>query len=419
MLLLDGDSISIEGSEELPGCFQLELPFRCVGVPVASLPVHVNCIDTQQQGEDDFVSMHEQRHDRAEALLPLASVDEMLEFEEPVVLSSSISADALGGAVSPLESLPAPSHHAESPFAHSPLANSVHASLASPVVDHHAPTPLSPVATSKVFDTADTAVAVFPEEMGAILFKTEDALPPVEFDTRVASPDTAAAAEKISVPTSDKVCPLASLDSSSALLHFSLCCIGESNSGSSGSGSSSSTSGSSSNTTCSSNDAVFSEVQLLLHEIITHIASNAPTSLSSSSEFPSTTCPSPSTAQPHQRKHITTQHDAQEVASFIQSHTDAVLRSHLEDLLYEAVPVMKKSDDVHGWHDQYMAVRMGSLICGSTFQAVKKLADHAADDSQSMQLSGCSVVKCQAETDKAHFAFVLTTAEVHAACWVC
>ncbi len=42
------------------------------------------------------------------------------------------------------------------------------------------------------------------------------------------------------------------------------------------------------------------------------------------------------------------EHQLQDLAGFIMSHSDPVLKSHLEDLNNEAVAVMKKRDDVLG-----------------------------------------------------------------------
>jgi hypothetical protein len=99
-----------------------------------------------------------------------------------------------------------------------------------------------------------------------------------------------------------------------------------------------------------------------------------------------------------------------------------VLKSHLEDVNREAVPAMMMPSGSGGWQDGYMAVRSGSLIFASAYKTVKRVADALAPlptddvpsdpDHQVIDLTGCSVAKRPAETDKAHFAFALTTPEV-------
>ena len=106
------------------------------------------------------------------------------------------------------------------------------------------------------------------------------------------------------------------------------------------------------------------------------------------------------------------------MTGFIMSHSDPVLKSHLEDLNNEAVAVMKKHDGVLGWQVRYMAVRRGTLFYGSTYKAVEMLSDGATNpstDHHVINLRGCSVRKCQKESDPSHFAFVLTTAQVNSA----
>jgi hypothetical protein len=108
------------------------------------------------------------------------------------------------------------------------------------------------------------------------------------------------------------------------------------------------------------------------------------------------------------------------MAKLIESHSDPVLKSHLEDLTNAAVPVMKKHDDVLGWQDRFVAVRRGTLFYGNTYKAVKAMSDSPAlsltTDRHIIILKGCSVDKCLDETDKSHYAFVLTTAQVYASC---
>jgi hypothetical protein len=120
---------------------------------------------------------------------------------------------------------------------------------------------------------------------------------------------------------------------------------------------------------------------------------------------------------PVQRQVVRVEHRIDELAAFIMSHSDPVLKSHLEDLNNEAVPVMKKHDDVLGWQDRYVAVRRGKLYYGNTYAAVKALSDGpkpTSTDHHAMALLGCRVHKCPEQSDKSHFAFVMTTSEVNA-----
>jgi hypothetical protein len=113
------------------------------------------------------------------------------------------------------------------------------------------------------------------------------------------------------------------------------------------------------------------------------------------------------------------EHQVQELTAFIMSHSDPVLKSHLEDLNNAAVPVMKKHDGVLGWQDRYMAVRRGTLFYADTYKAVKSLADsraRSAGEEHVIDVAGCSVTKCPEETDKAHFAFVVATSQVNSIC---
>ena len=123
--------------------------------------------------------------------------------------------------------------------------------------------------------------------------------------------------------------------------------------------------------------------------------------------------------RPVQQQVVRVEHQLQELAGFIMSHSDPVLKSHLEDLNNEAVAVMKKHDDVLGWQVRYMAVRRGTLFYGNTYKAVEMLSDGStktSTDHHVIDLRGCSVRKCQKESDPSHFAFVLTTAQVNSGC---
>jgi hypothetical protein len=120
--------------------------------------------------------------------------------------------------------------------------------------------------------------------------------------------------------------------------------------------------------------------------------------------------------RPVQQQVVRVEHQLQELAGFIMSHSDPVLKSHLEDLNNAAVPVSKKHGDVVGWQDRFMAVRRGTLFYAGTYEAVKSLADsraHSAGDQHVIDLAGCSVTKCPEATDKAHFAFSVTTPQVN------
>ena len=126
--------------------------------------------------------------------------------------------------------------------------------------------------------------------------------------------------------------------------------------------------------------------------------------------------------RPVQQQVVRMEHQVQEqreLLAYIMSHSDPVLKSHLEDLNNAAVPVMKKHDGVLGWQDRYMAVRRGTLFYADTYKAVKSLADsraHSAGDEHVIDVAGCSVTKCPEETDKAHFAFVVATSQVNSIC---
>jgi hypothetical protein len=125
--------------------------------------------------------------------------------------------------------------------------------------------------------------------------------------------------------------------------------------------------------------------------------------------------------RPVQQQLVRAEHRIDELSTFIESKSDRVLKSHLEDLNNEAVAVMKKNDNVRGWQVRYMAVRRGTLFYGSTYEAVDMLsssdgASNSSTDRHIINLRGCSVRKCQKESDPSHFAFVLTTAQVNRGC---
>ena len=127
--------------------------------------------------------------------------------------------------------------------------------------------------------------------------------------------------------------------------------------------------------------------------------------------------------RPVQQQVVRVEHRIDELSAlmtgFIMSHSDPVLKSHLEDLNNEAVAVMKKHDGVLGWQVRYMAVRRGTLFYGNTYKAVEMLSDGStktSTDHHVIDLRGCSVRKCQKESDPSHFAFALTTAQVNSGC---
>jgi hypothetical protein len=161
-------------------------------------------------------------------------------------------------------------------------------------------------------------------------------------------------------------------------------------------------------------------VQQLLNDIVAQIQLGTSLSLPScatSSEYAPFPHPTSNVEQPPYRKQIPSEHQTQELAAFIMPHADPVLQSHLEDLNYGAVPIMKKHDDAPGWRDVFMGVRMGTLTYGDTYEIVKNVADSSDDHrigGHCILLAGCIVAKCPAETDKTHFAFVLKTSQVHA-----
>ena len=69
-----------------------------------------------------------------------------------------------------------------------------------------------------------------------------------------------------------------------------------------------------------------------------------------------------------------------------------------------------------------MAVRRGTLFYAGTYKDALRLVDSraaAAGDEHVIDLRGCSVMKCQAESDKAHFAFRLMAPQVSASADKC
>ena len=87
------------------------------------------------------------------------------------------------------------------------------------------------------------------------------------------------------------------------------------------------------------------------------------------------------------------EHRVDELASYIVSYADPVLKDHLEGLNHEAVPVMKKHRDILGnrWHDRFMAVRNATLFYADTPAAATSLAasrSHAPGDEHVIELKG-------------------------------
>lgn len=124
--------------------------------------------------------------------------------------------------------------------------------------------------------------------------------------------------------------------------------------------------------------------------------------------------------RPVQRQVMRLEHELQELTAFIASQSDPVLKDRVEDLNTAAVPVMKKHDDVLGWQERFMAVRRGGILYGRSYKDVMSLADstphHTAHHRHVINLAGCSAAKCLEETDKHHYALLLTTGEVGVCC---
>ncbi len=67
------------------------------------------------------------------------------------------------------------------------------------------------------------------------------------------------------------------------------------------------------------------------------------------------------------------------------------------------------------WRQRYMAIRDGTLFYADTADGVLSLAAtrcHKPGDVHAIELTGCRVEACAAETDSAHWAFTLLTHEV-------
>jgi hypothetical protein len=131
--------------------------------------------------------------------------------------------------------------------------------------------------------------------------------------------------------------------------------------------------------------------------------------------------PQPPAALLPQQMRVFSADDPMRLDRFVSAQVDPVLKSYMEDISREAVPVMMLRGG-GGWLDGYMAVRSGCLVYANTFQAVKRAADSLSrsptdtsfsdPDLVTIALTHCSVAKRPAETDKAHFAFALTSSEV-------
>ena len=121
--------------------------------------------------------------------------------------------------------------------------------------------------------------------------------------------------------------------------------------------------------------------------------------------------------RPVQQQVVRMQHHVQELTAFITSHSDPVLKSHLENLNNAAGPVMKKHRDILGnrWHDRFIAVRNATLFYADTPAAATNLAashSRAPGDEHVIELKGCRVEDCAMETDGSHWAFKLHTPQV-------
>jgi len=121
--------------------------------------------------------------------------------------------------------------------------------------------------------------------------------------------------------------------------------------------------------------------------------------------------------RPVQQQVVRMEHRVDELASYIESHADPVLKSHLENLNNAAVPVMKKHRDILGnrWRNRSMAVRNATLFYADTPAAAANLAashSRAPVDEHVIELKGCRVEDCAMETDGSHWAFKLHTPQV-------
>lgn len=70
-----------------------------------------------------------------------------------------------------------------------------------------------------------------------------------------------------------------------------------------------------------------------------------------------------------------------------------------------------------------MAVRRGAIIYGHSIKDVMTLAAspalQSADEGHVINLAGCSVAKCLEETDKDHYALLLTTCKASVVWCLC
>ncbi len=110
-------------------------------------------------------------------------------------------------------------------------------------------------------------------------------------------------------------------------------------------------------------------------------------------------------------------HHSLVLGSLPTSHADPVLLFHVHNLTSAALPFMKKHRVlfVDSWHERYMAVRDGTLFYADTADDVLKLAasrSHKPGDVHVVELKGCRVAECPAETDGAHWAFTLIASTV-------
>ena len=120
--------------------------------------------------------------------------------------------------------------------------------------------------------------------------------------------------------------------------------------------------------------------------------------------------------RPVQQQVVRVQHQLQEITDimtdFIASHSDPVLKSHINKLTKFAIPVMKKHDDITGWQQRFVAVRGRWLCYGRSYDTALQLANslphHDASHKHVVNLAGCSVCEAPQHDDSDHCAFTLT-----------
>ena len=116
--------------------------------------------------------------------------------------------------------------------------------------------------------------------------------------------------------------------------------------------------------------------------------------------------------RPVQQQVVRVEHQLQELTDFIASHSDPVLKSHINKLTKFAIPVMKKHDGITGWQQRFVAVRGRWLCYGRSYDAAVQLANslphHDASDEHIVNLAGCSACEAPQHDDSDHCAFTIT-----------